>query len=387
MKNYIFLFLCGLLLYFSSYGQEKSNQPDNKIVIGKINSFHSKILNEERKIRVYVPTNNENNPKHNYPVLYLLDGENHFNSVMGMIQQLSEVNGNMILPQMILIGIQNTNRERDLGGEAFSLFIEKELIPYVDSMYPTTQYRTLIGHSLGGLMVINSMINHPRLFKSYIAIDPSSRFDSQKLIKQANIVFKDKDFSDNSLYLAIANSTSVNFEDTSINNPYRANLKIATYFEDKKNNLQFKWKFYKDDNHTSVPLIASYDGLRFIFAFYKFPDIQKLLISPRPDSIIDLTYQNISRLLGYKILPPEGDLAGTGFYFLQNKMYDKSYNIFKMLIDNYPPNFMSYNAMGELFICKGDTKEALKYLEKSLTLNPNDGHTKDMIKKMKNNEK
>ena len=70
---------------------------------------------------------------------------------------------------MIVVGIPNTNRGRDLtptevdidfftgdsiqyvsgGGNIFLDFIEKELIPYIDETYPTTPYRTFVGHSFG----------------------------------------------------------------------------------------------------------------------------------------------------------------------------------------------------------------------------------------------
>ena len=94
------------------------------------------------------------------------------------MRQLSSVNGNTVCPKMIVVGIPNTNRMRDLtpttpegeqfyidssastnsgGGEKFISFIEKELIPHIESNYPTQPYRMLIGHSLGGLMVMHAL--------------------------------------------------------------------------------------------------------------------------------------------------------------------------------------------------------------------------------------
>src|SRR6185369_3299172 len=93
-----------------------------------------------------------------YPVVYLLDGDAHFPSVVGLVQQLSQVNGNTVVPEMIVVAIPNTDRTRDLtpthvstdapfmdsnfartsgGGENFISFIEKELMPHIDSVYPT----------------------------------------------------------------------------------------------------------------------------------------------------------------------------------------------------------------------------------------------------------
>jgi uncharacterized protein len=128
----------------------------------------------------------------NYPVLYLLDGPSNFYSLTGIAQQLT-LNGAMLIPEMIIIAISNTDRMRDFtpthvdidiflgdsiqnnsgGGCKFLDFVGQELIPYVEKTYPATTHRTFIGHSLGGLSVINALITKPQLFNNYIAIDPS----------------------------------------------------------------------------------------------------------------------------------------------------------------------------------------------------------------------
>src|ERR1051326_9194580 len=151
-------------------------QTDNKVVIGKIDSVYSKLLSEQRKIWVYTPDMTSGNRDQRWPVLYLLDGDGHFPSVVGMIQQMSQVNGNSVYPEMIVVGIPNTDRTRDLtpthvvsdppmmdsnsskttgGGENFVAFIEKALMPHIYSVYPTAPYKVLIGHSFGGLTVMN----------------------------------------------------------------------------------------------------------------------------------------------------------------------------------------------------------------------------------------
>src|ERR1044072_7486165 len=76
-----FLIILVSILTISSNAQTDNNN----IVIGKIDSFNSTTLKENRKIWVYLPNDNPNN-KQRYPVLYLLDGEGHFQSVVGMIQ-------------------------------------------------------------------------------------------------------------------------------------------------------------------------------------------------------------------------------------------------------------------------------------------------------------
>src|SRR4030095_16210175 len=108
MKN-ICLFILNLIVVSASFAQT-----DNKIVIGKVDSVYSNVLKEQRKIWVYVPNMNSGlqNSKQRFPVLYLLDGDAHFNSVVGMIQQFSQVNGNFICPEMIVLAIPHSYRTR-----------------------------------------------------------------------------------------------------------------------------------------------------------------------------------------------------------------------------------------------------------------------------------
>ena len=110
MKSFLFTALFAVLYFYVPA------QTDNKIVIGKVDSVYSNILGEQRKVWVYVPSgflgNNDSTTR--FPVVYLLDGDSHFQSVVGVIQQLSEANGNSNFPQMIVVAIPNTDRTRDL---------------------------------------------------------------------------------------------------------------------------------------------------------------------------------------------------------------------------------------------------------------------------------
>src|ERR1700748_2460714 len=89
-------------------------QTSNFVNIGVMDSIHSKLLNENRKIWVHVPASANQYKKKKYPVVYVLDAERCFTGVVGIIDYLSSVNGNDICPEMIVIGIPNTNRSRDL---------------------------------------------------------------------------------------------------------------------------------------------------------------------------------------------------------------------------------------------------------------------------------
>ncbi|CAM4385782.1 hypothetical protein SAMN06265348_11426 [Pedobacter westerhofensis] len=295
MKNFqlIILFLCAV---FTATAQTVKN---GNLIIGKVDSLHSRILNEDRKIWIYLPSSASDikYQKQHYPILYLLDAESHFSSVTGMIQQLSEINGNSVLPEMIVVGIPNKDRTRDLtptnaltgpegkkypmfkksgGGEKFVAFIEKELMPHIDSLYAPSPQRSIIGHSFGGLTVMNIMIHHPELFNQYVAIDPSMWWDSRKLLKETPSAMTDKKLLGKSLFLGIANTMASGMDTTKVlsdttgdTEHIRAILALNKVIRNHSGSgLQYSYKYYKDDDHGSVPLIAEYDALHFLYKGY-----------------------------------------------------------------------------------------------------------------------
>ncbi|MEO6686351.1 MAG: alpha/beta hydrolase-fold protein, partial [Dyadobacter sp.] len=366
-----------------------------------IDSIDSKILHENRKIWVYVPNSGTNDiySKQHYPVVYLLDGDAHFYSVVGMIQQLSSVNGNTICPEMIVVGIPNTDRTRDLtpthvavdapymdsnfskssgGGEQFTSFIEKELIPYIDSAYPTQAYRMLIGHSFGGLLVMNTLIHHPGLFNSYVAIDPSMWWDKQQFLSQTKAALEQQSFQGRSLFLGIANTMDpgmdtlkVQKDTASPSRHIRSILALNKYLiHNNQNLLKFKSKYYIDDDHGSVPLIAEYDALHFIFSYYPlklsfndYTNMDKSVVGK-----IEKHYEDISKQFGYKVVVPESMINNLGYQALGTKNYELAEYLLHMNTLNYPNSYNVYDSYGDYFNTKIDKVKAIENYKKALSI-------------------
>jgi uncharacterized protein len=407
MRHLVFSILF-VALFFNSKAQA-----DNKIVIGKTDSIQSTILNEKRKIWVYVPDGGSVDiyAKQLYPVVYLLDGDAHFSSVVGMIQQLSTVNGNMICPEMIVVGIPNTDRTRDLtpthvavdppfmdsassknsgGGEKFISFIEEELMPYIESHYPTEPYKILIGHSFGGLIVMETFVHHTSLFNSYICIDPSMWWDKQALLKDSKKILADKNFQGTSLFLGIANTMengmtidNVSKDTSSYTKHIRSILELRSYFENnKQNGLKYQGKYYNDDSHGSVPLITEYDALHFLFDFYPlrlsfkdFTDTTAALVDK-----YEKHFSIVSKEMGYKVRPSENLMNSMGYQALGGKQYKKAERFFKYNIDNYPESYNVYDSMGDYYNAINDKPNAIKYFEKALSIKENPDTRKKLEK-------
>lgn len=132
------------------------------------------MLNEPRKIYIQLPDSYNPEKNQKYPVAFILDGE----IFLPTLSDVHHYYSGGFMPEMVLVGISNDkNRVRDLttstittqyemhfnekNGEAhnFRKFIATELIPFIENKYPVTNYRTLIGHSYGGLFTISTLIH------------------------------------------------------------------------------------------------------------------------------------------------------------------------------------------------------------------------------------
>jgi predicted alpha/beta superfamily hydrolase len=122
-----------------------------------------------------------------------------FLHVAGLVQVLV---GNGTMRPFILVGIENTQRRRDLtgpttsaedkkiaprvgGSAAFRQFIRRELMPAVRQRYRTTPETALVGESLAGLFTVETLLLEPDLFDTYLAFDPSLWWNNGELAKQA----------------------------------------------------------------------------------------------------------------------------------------------------------------------------------------------------------
>jgi predicted alpha/beta superfamily hydrolase len=377
-------------------------QPTTQVVIGHIDSLFSKILHEKRKIWVHLPYSyrQDGATKRRYPVVYLLDGTSHFSSVVGMIEQLSAVNGNTICPEMIVVGIANTNRLRDLtptpgggmipsaadstrlknsgGGEKFTAFIQNELIPHIDSLYPTEPYKIVIGHSLGGLLVINTLIHHPDLFNAYVAIDPSMWWANQKLLIAAQQVIASQKYAGRALFMGIANTMEaamdtlgVQADTNGATKHIRSILALNRLLRaNSQTGLRYQGKYYGLDDHSSVPLIAEYDALHFIFAAYRLKLTDQDYEEDNTGLADKLTthFRAATRQLGYPVKPPESLVNELGSYMVSQKKFIKAESLFKLNVVNYPASFNAYDSYGDYFMAKKDTLSAIANFQKSLSL-------------------
>lgn len=165
MDRKLLLLVIGFSLFFQQFTSAQTNNTVQFLQrVGVVDSLYSETLNEYRKIYVQFPADYKADNNKKYAVAFILDGE----VLLPAVNNVQSFYSGGFTPEMILIGIDNSkNRTRDLTtsrisekygrpfneengeGEQFLKFFEEELIPYVEGKYPSTNYRTLIGHSYG----------------------------------------------------------------------------------------------------------------------------------------------------------------------------------------------------------------------------------------------
>lgn len=196
--------LLGLVFLFAiwSCGPAHAGDAATPLVIGETFAMPSKALGETRRINVYRPPVPDSAKDAALPVLYLLDGgvKEDFLHIAGLVQ-VSVGNGTM--RPFLFVGIENTERRRDMtgptenpedrkiaprvGGSAiFRAFIAKELMPEIARRYRVTDETAVVGESAAGLFIVETLFLEPALFDTYIAVDPSLWWNNEELAKTAD---------------------------------------------------------------------------------------------------------------------------------------------------------------------------------------------------------
>jgi predicted alpha/beta superfamily hydrolase len=269
--------LSGAFLLLSASSHAVAQDGSKSIVIGEERTLFSERLSEERTILVGKPAGYDQGDA-TYPVLFLLDGRDHFHHTTGVTGFLAR---NELMPAMLVVAIPNTVRIRDLtprsldprlielepmhgGAENFRSFFADELIPWLDENYRTRPYRILVGHSLGGLFAIDSLLARPDLFDAYIAISPSLHWDGGRAVERANAAFDSNRELEASVFMTVGNEGNALAGGVA---------RFAALLEEKAPpGLQWHFEQLPLESHGSVPHRSTYRALEFIFADWTLRD-------------------------------------------------------------------------------------------------------------------
>jgi predicted alpha/beta superfamily hydrolase len=232
--------------------------------------MHSTLLNEDRKMLIHLPASYDSSGK-SYPVLYLLDGTPAF--LLEMIAITNRLRNDRNVPEMIIVAIENGDRNRDMmpvvakgfpgppRAEAFLGFLENELIPDIDKTYRTTQPRILQGKSLSGLFTIYALLAKPTMFNAYVACSAGwfAENNAYFLAMSTRAFATVKSFARRRVFMANSLQDQYDPEQTI----HRQMIEFSRLLTDKLGDaISYRYETYQDYPH--VPFPCLYDGLRFV---------------------------------------------------------------------------------------------------------------------------
>ena len=337
------------------------------LVVGHKLTMHSSVLGEDRQILIYLPGDYEASEQP-LPVIYLLDGRALFNHTAATVDLLV-VNGRM--PRSMVVGITNIDRNRDFtsevieelptgGADRFLDFIESELIPFVDENFRTAPHRTLIGHSLGGSLVVYTLVERSDLFQAAIAISPaistnemgeSSLTVSQRLAaaleKRSVLPF--------SLFVTMAEGEGPRPE---------AGLDAILGVLRHGSPDTFAWEFRRmeGEDHGTTVLLSTYQGLRFINADW---DTSGLVKNGTCADLVD-RFDRLSTRLGFEVRPPEVMVNLMGYRLLGEDRSDEAIEVFEYNTRLYPESANGFDSLGEALEREGRLPGAMLNYRKAV---------------------
>lgn len=348
------------------------------ITIGEMVKIESKVMAEERKVLISLPDAYYRGNSARFPVLYLTDGDAHIMHTRGTVDFLAQ---NGLMPNMIIVGVTNTDRTRDLtptqtdfknpdgtvtkfpssgGGDRYLDFFEKELIPYIETNYRTLPYRAFFGHSFGGLFAVHAFLTRPDLFNAVVAVSPTLYWDSDLELKRARTFFAARTTLPRTFFMTVG----------------KEGIAMETAFETMRKTLAsnkaagFRWgsMTFPDEDHGSVVLRSHYYALKKIFAGWRLQRDPETGTFTASFDDLKKHYAELSTRLGWNVVPPEGTVNLIGYQALQKKDAARALDFFRYNVANYPDSANVYDSQGDGLDAAGQLDEALASYTKAAKL-------------------
>lgn len=355
----------------SSLGARGAQSQTDPVVIGTKFQIESQVLAETRTYWIHTPFKYKSG-KDAYPVLILQDPESEFTLAAAAVDMLSE-NGR--IPPMIVVGIKNTNRTRDMtpsrpakafggsggGADKFLAFIADELLPTVDRTYRTRPYRVLVGHSFGGLFAVYALMNRPDVFQGYIAISPSLWWDDQALVKASPPFFAAHKDLRADLYLSMGSEGQEMLGGA---------WKLSAVLEESKiPDLRWQFKRSPDEDHGTIPYLSMYEGLQAIFKGYRIADPIELF-DQAGLSGLERHYVEVSKRVGYPVEVPMSTYARMVWELSSRDRFADAEAIGRKILERDPTNTQTLSQLAEVAGMQKDDARAIGYLTQALQSYP-----------------
>lgn len=347
------------------------------VIIGQYRVIDSKVLGEQRRILVHLPDGYENTEVQ-YPVVFHLYGDYEMTYFADAASILHRLQSFRLIPGVILVGVDNTDRYRDLrplkpdgnpgGADQFARYFSEELIPFIRENYRAADYNILAGPQAGACFGFYSLMEHTGLFDAFIL---ENSFDNPEVIDNY-LITKAKDFfkSDKTLnkflYMRI-DSQSPN---------YQFALKQKSVI-DANMPGNFRFRFETVDLGDYMIETGFLNGFRDLFSGYELPDS---IATGGLEKIIAY-YETLSEKLGFKVIPTDVTLhiAATRINSAGNAQ--EARRVYEYILTIYPKSLDGLFQMAQILSAEGQFQKAAEYYTEFLKLRPQEAIVQNILKR------
>ncbi|MBQ8292573.1 MAG: alpha/beta hydrolase [Bacilli bacterium] len=188
------------------------------------------VVEKNRLVRIFIPSDYDENSNKTYPVIYMMDGKNLFDKYTSFAGEWgvdeimeertknhkqtyivvgidSSIDGDVRCQEMAPFG-ENLTSIDDLPnsfpayGAILGSFIVSKLIPTIDKLYRTNNVNTICGSSMGGLFAYYLGMKYPNVFKNSICFSPAFCLYQEDHVKEE---LKKLKLNTNKFYLLVGN--------------------------------------------------------------------------------------------------------------------------------------------------------------------------------------
>lgn len=332
--------------------------------------LHSKVLDEERTISIYLPKEYEAHKAEQFTALYVIDGEWNFKTVASTVELLTRWGR---IPPMIVVAIDNTERTRDLtptvmpqfagsgGGASFLEFVQTELVPHVEGNYRTDGNRVIFGHSFGGLFALYAMTTEPDLFDGYISVSGSVWWDNNYLFDRTQKLFTEQPELKKFLYFSAAG------RDGGATQPTNENF-AGLLTSDAPKTFDWTYQRMARENHYTNVIPSLHSGLQALYPMWDMSDQVYEALTKEGTAAAESWYEAEKSRLGYRFFLPQNEMNVLGYRLLAEEHTEAAVWLGNLVVRTYPESPNAHDTLGKAYEQNEQLVQAKKHYELAYTL-------------------
>jgi len=357
----------------------------------------SKYLGEERCIEIYLPPSYQILEVKEYPVMYVMDGQEYFLHPVAYQRMLRFKDKS---PEFIVVGINTDRKKRrnllDKDSNKFISFLVKELIPYIDKNYRTLKEKERIyfGWEMSGGLGLEILAQHQNIFNAFFMASPTHI--TEERITNLSKSITNKNFND--IYLYFSRAPEETYIEQSLNKTDSI-LKIKDH-----SNITWKIDNLLGEDHYTTPLKTINNGLRDHFQDYntlrfytlkefdEFGSLENIKgyyqhrgnrygissnVHRTTQHFLLLNAMNEDNFERFEMYANEfreyfKDLAleiwaiRFGDYLAKNNKEEKALEIYEAGLKKFPESAAIHHTIGTFYANKGDKQKAIMYYKKAI---------------------